>query len=77
MKFKNTSGNTITVKYGDMITIKNGEEVELPLTYERPGLEKVITPVKIVKIKPVIKKEVKVEKIIEKPKKTLFKKTKK
>jgi len=76
MKFKNTSGKTITVKYGDMITIKNGEVAELPLTYERPGLTK-IEPVKIVKIKPVIKKEAKVEKIIEKPKKTLFKKSKK
>ena len=42
MKFKNTSGQTMTVRYGELITIQNGEIVELPLTYERKGLERVI-----------------------------------
>ena len=41
MKFKNISGNTMTVRYGELITIQNGEIVELPLTYERTGLERV------------------------------------
>ena len=75
MKFKNTSGKTITVKYGDMITIQNGEVTELPLTYERDGLVKV-EEVKIQKPvvkKVVVKKEVKVEEP-KKEKKSIFKK---
>ena len=56
MKFKNTSGKTINVKYGDMITIQNGEIVELPLTYEREGLERVIEEVKLETPKVEVKK---------------------
>ena len=75
MKFKNTSGKTITVKYGDMITIQNGEVAELPLEFEREGLIK-YEEVKIQKPvdkKVVVKKEVKVEEP-KKEKKSIFKK---
>ena len=87
MKFKNTSGNTITVKYGDMITIQNGEVAELPLTYERPGLVKyeevkIEKPKKvkktIPKANPLVDKDIQVmdNKIIKpkKVKKSIFKK---
>jgi hypothetical protein len=60
MKFKNISGQTMTVRYGDMITIQNNEIVELPLTYERKGLERVTERIEEVIIEtPKVEKEVK------------------